>query len=245
MFRRRSPQRDLFASSQLMPEQKRARLKSSWAEVFRTQALKLIHEEEFADLYSADNGRPNRAVETILGVLILKEMFDLTDAGALDALEYNLQWHHALDLTMEEAHLPQKTLHNFRARLMAADGGKAAFVRTTDRILEALGTDVSRQRLDSTHVMSNMAALTRLGLFCETIRVFLHALEKAHPSLYATVPQGLRGRYIQSDGTDNAYEDARSKHSRRRLEVCARDVYRLCSRFEETEAAELESYGLL
>jgi hypothetical protein len=103
-------------------------------------------------------------VQTVFGVLLLKEMFGLTDAEALEQLEFNLLWHHALALTPEEAHLPQKTLHNFRTRLLAYDGGRVAFEATTDRILEALGTRVSRQRLDSTHVISNIAVLSRLGL---------------------------------------------------------------------------------
>ena len=70
-------------------------------------------------MYCADNGRPNRAVQTVLGVHLLKEMF-------------NLLWHHALRLDIEETHLPQKTLHNFRVRLMQHDGGRLAFQETTD-----------------------------------------------------------------------------------------------------------------
>ena len=54
-------------------------------------------------MYSPDMGRPNRAVQTVLGVLVLKEMFDLTDVEALEELEFNLLWHHALRLEMEEA----------------------------------------------------------------------------------------------------------------------------------------------
>ena len=50
--------------------------------VFRNEALVLIEEERFAPMYSPDMGRPNRAVQTVLGVLVLKEMFDLTDMEA-------------------------------------------------------------------------------------------------------------------------------------------------------------------
>ena len=53
-----------------------------WAEVFRNEALPLIDEERFAPMYCADNGRPNRAVQTVLGVHLLKEMFNLTDDEA-------------------------------------------------------------------------------------------------------------------------------------------------------------------
>ena len=90
-------------------------------------------------MYCVDNGRPNRAVQTVLGVHLLKEMFNLTDDEALEQLEFNLLWHHALRLDIEETHLPQKTLHNFRVRLMQHDGGRLAFQETTDRIIQAPG----------------------------------------------------------------------------------------------------------
>ena len=54
----------------------------------------------------------DRAVQTVLGVHLLKEMFNLTDGEALEQLEFNLLW--VLRLDIEETHLPQKTLHNFR-----------------------------------------------------------------------------------------------------------------------------------
>ena len=63
--------------------------------MFRNEALPLIEEERFAPMYSPDMGRPNRAVQTVLGVLVLKEMFDLTDMEPLEELEFNLLWHHA------------------------------------------------------------------------------------------------------------------------------------------------------
>ena len=148
-------------------------------------------------MYCADNGRPNRAVQTVLGVHLLKEMFNLTDGEALEQLEFNLLWHHALRLDIEETHLPQKTLHNFRVRLMQHDGGRLAFQETTDRIIQALGIRTGKQRLDSTHIMSNIATLTRLGLFCETMRLFLRALRWEHPELRPVVPEGLLGRYLK------------------------------------------------
>lgn len=245
MFRKRDPQGSLFASSNLVPPAKAKRLQGSWAETFRTKALPLIDEEVFAPLYCDNNGRPNRSVQTIVGVLLLKEMHDFTDQEALEQLEYNLLWHHALELTPEEAHLPQKTLHNFRARVMAHDGGRAGFETMTEGVLQAMGTNVSRQRLDSTHVIGNIAVLTRLGLFCETMRSFLAALKSEHPRLYGRVPERLLRRYVKADGNSTAYDDARSAEGQRRLSVCARDLYRLVELFDGTAAQELEAYGLL
>ena len=146
MFRKKESQRNLFESRNLVPPAKQRRLQASWAETFRTRALPLIDEAQFAPLYCDDNGRPNQPVPTVLGVLLLKEMFALTDAEALEQLEFSLLWQHALELTPDEAHLAQKTLHNFRARLLAHDRGRQAFEATTDRILQALGTKVNRLR---------------------------------------------------------------------------------------------------
>lgn len=245
MFRKRSPQSSMFEWKNLVPRKTVERLEKSWAEPFRTRGLPLIDEESFAPLYCEDNGRPNQPVEVVFGTLILKEMFNLTDAEALEQLEFNLLWHHALCLSSEDAHLCQKTLHNFRARLMADDKGRLAFTETTDRIIAALGLKVQRQRLDSTHIVSNIATLTRLGLFCETIRVFLEALGREHPLLSKRVSEKLRRRYFHESGDRTRYEDARSKASPRRLDVCARDLYRLHSQFRGTGAADLDEYALL
>ena len=162
--------------------------------------------------------------------LYLKEMFNLTDQEALEQLEFNLLWHHALGLDMEETHLPQKTLHNFRVRLMGHDGGRLAFEETTDRIIQALGIGTGRQRLDSIHIMSNIATLTRLGLFCETMRLFLRAVGREHPELRRVVPECLGGRYLKEEEQATHYEDAPSAEGHRRLAVCARDLYRLVAR---------------
>ena len=240
MFRIRDPQESLRQSQFLVTPKKAKRLERSWAEVFRNEALPLIDEERFAPMYCVDNGRPNRAVQTVLGVHLLKEMFNLTDDEALEQLEFNLLWHHALRLDIEETHLPQKTLHNFRVRLMQHDGGRLAFQETTDRIIQALGIRTGKQRLDSTHIMSNIATLTRLGLFCETMRLFLRALRREHPELRPGVPEGLLGRYLKEEDEATHYEDARTGEGRRRLSVSARDLYRLVDRFHGTTAAQLE-----
>lgn len=245
MFRERNPQGSLFQSAFLFPTEKLRRLEKSWADVFQQKALPLIDEKLFSGMYCEDNGRPNRAVQIILGVLLLKDMFDLTDEETLENLEFNLLWHHALRLCLEEAHLPQKTLHNFRYRLMVHDGGRLAFCETTDRIIQALGIRTGRQRLDSTHIISNIAMLTRLGLFCETIRLFLRALGRKYPELNSMVPTGLMRRYIKEEGEATSYEDTRSDATRQRIGVCARDLYRLVNRLKGTASEGLEEYRIL
>jgi len=235
MFRERDPQTSLFSTSFVLPPEKRARLEREWPGEFRRSALRLIDEQAFRDLYHSSNGRPNKPVQTIIGVLLLKEMFDLTDAEALGALDYDLRWQVALDLKPEEAHTCQKTLHNFRAKLMGSDKAKILFEEMTGRIIDALGVKTEKQRLDSTHITSNMARLTRLGLFVETARLFLKELRKRSHDKFESVPKDLRRRYVREDMIDSSYEDARSGEARRRLGVCAKDLWRLADRFKGDE----------
>lgn len=173
-------------------------------------------------------------------------MFDLTDEEALGALEFDLRWHVALGLEPGEAHCCQKTLHNFRAKLIASERGAMLFEQMTGRIIEVLGLSTDRQRLDSTHITSNMAMLTRLGLFCETIRLFLRELSQSHPKLFEQVPISLGRRYVKEDGQPTGYADARREEGRRRLPVAGRDLWRLVDRFDHHgQISKWESFGLL
>ena len=177
---------------------------------------------------------------------MLKEMFDLTDEETPGRVDYDLRWHVALDLKPEDARVCRKTLHNFRAKLLGDEAAKRLFAEMTDGMIRAPGLSAARQRLDSTHIVSNMAYPTRLRLFCETIRVFLRELKKGLPKRWESVPERLRGRYLKCDGSDSSYHDANREETRRRLSVCGRDVYRLLERFRgETEVEALKSYGLL
>jgi hypothetical protein len=234
MYRRSDPQKPLFDAGGLMPPEKRQRCEKTWAGPFREHALPMLRnvEDEFAELFDEKLGRPNRPVELVLGVLILKDMFDLTDEETLEALEYDLRWGYALGREPEEMHLCQKTLHNFRAGMIEHEKSKVAFVRVTQQLIEALGVKVQRQRLDSKHILSNFAVLSRLGLFCETIRVFLQEVKNVDEKAYEGLPEGIRKRH----GEESCYKDARKGEGPRRLKVVARDVYRLMERFEKDEA---------
>src|SRR5208283_1967748 len=98
---------------------------------------------------------------TMIGSLILKEIFNLTDVETVDRLEFDLRWQVALGLTTD-AHCCQKTLHNFRTKLMKSKKARILFEEVTGKILAQLKLSADRQRLDSTHICSNIARLTRL-----------------------------------------------------------------------------------
>ena len=226
-----------------MDRDKRARLEGTWAHQYRSHALPLIDEDRFAKYFDPGNGRPNKSVRMVVSVLILKELKNLTDEEALEQLEWNTAWHYAFDVTPEEAHTCQKTLHNFRKLLVDDDEGAGLFESTTARLIEAAGLSTRRQRLDSTHIVSNIKLLTRLGLFVDTITMFLKELRREHPRICAQVAEELLGRYLDREGY---FADARSSEAKRRLSEAAVDVYWLVERFaDHRSVAAMKSFELL
>lgn len=243
MFRTTDRQTSLLECHFLVPPEKRARLEKSWAHVFCSRVLDLIDEEPFRACFHQANGRPNKSIRLRVAVHLLKEWDDLTDAQVLDNLEYNLQWHYALGIGSGDAHLCQKTMHNFRVLLAKNDRARALFVGVVKGLVEIDGLGVGRQRLDSTHVMSNIATLTRLGLFVETVTKFLRELRKKAEDKLLGLKAGHVKRYLEREGY---FSDARREEARRRLPVVAQDLYALVRAFEhDGEVASWESYRLL
>jgi len=229
MFRRSSSQGSLWESEFQLSERKRGRLEKTWGKIFRERCWPLIDEELFRALYCEDNGAPCKSVRLVVAVAILRHLFDLTHEETQYHVDFDLRWHLALGLDPcdDDDYVSERTLRYFEAKLVEHALVGLLFTDLTDRLLDRLGVKTGQQRLDTTHLLSNIARLSRLGLFCETHRVLLKALRREDAALLERLPLSLRRRYLREDGTDSSYDDARASDSRRRLGVAARDAYRL------------------
>ena len=243
MFRKTSAQTSLLENQFLLPPEKRARLERSWARGFRERVLPLIDEELFRGCFDDRRGRPNKSIRLLVGLHIIKEMGDYTDAEVIDALEFNLQVQYALGVEARTAHVCQKTLHNHRKLLMEEDRAQQMFERITRGLAEVDGLSLGRQRLDSTHVMSHIAVLTRLGLFVQTITSLLKELRRSLPEKLDQVDAQYARRYLEREGY---FADAKRGQARRRLRSVASDLYRLVRAFDaDEEVVALASYQTL
>ena len=249
MFRPKSQQPssdDLYA---FLPEVKRSQLENSWAGVFRREILPMLWEVEtdFADFYHLGMGSPNKPVAEILGTLILKDFHDYTDEQALEAVRFNMQWQYALQLGLSQASICQKTLHNFRDRMVKSQKHQHLFHQLTTKIITRFGLNTSRQRMDSTHIVGAMQQLTRLGLFVKTIEAFLFKLKRMagrdeHVArAVEQLPKKFHERYLDREGY---FSDTRSSLASRRLDACARDLWELLDRFRgDKTVSQLKHYG--
>lgn len=228
MFRPTNSQRSIFRVEYMLGPEKVLRLEKSWAKPFRDKVLPLIKEDRFAKMYCQDNGAPNKSVRTLVALHLLKDQYDLTDEETIQMFEWNNQWHYALDVEPHEAHVCRKTMHNFRARVMANQKGRDLFDQIANGVAKLGEIDFGRQRTDSTHIVSNMMMLNRLGLFVKTMESFLGKLERMDAERLKGLPQRFFDRYIHRQGY---FADSKSSQARRRLEVCAKDLWYLIDRF--------------
>lgn len=221
-------------------------LEQSWAGVFRKRALGVLELPALNLGFNADKGRPGKVPQVVLGVLVLQQMHDTTDVQTLEMLAFNEQWHYALNVRAEdEAYLCDKTLRNWRNRLIAQGLEKELFKKVTAALAKHYKVDASLQRIDSTRVCSNMAKLSRLGLIVGTIEVFLNRLRQAWPALWPTVEGGIIDRHLGRDGVKGVFAHSRPSEAQRHLPEAAKDLLTLVRQFEATGAAELEEYALL
>lgn len=70
----------------------------------------------------------------------------------------------------------------------------------TDELLKKAALDISEQRLDSTHVFSNMAVFSRRRLMHHTIYDFVVQLKRHRNGDYMGMPEQFRAKYTSDDG---------------------------------------------
>ena len=114
---------------------KLARLKKSWAEIFRQHILSRMPISRVAKYYSKNMGRPTKELVSTCGACLLQQIFDLTDDETVDQMAFNQQWHYALDvLDQDDQFLSLKTLWNMRHILTTDSLAKKVFNDATDRL---------------------------------------------------------------------------------------------------------------
>lgn len=236
---------DLFDRWSEFGEKRRRMLDRSWAGVFRDHLLDDLPIEELLPHFDDRLGRPSKDLHIVIGVLLLQQLHDLSDAATVEALAFNMTWHHALDVRTEaDCYFCEKTLRNYRRLFIAQGLDEVLFCRITDRLMRAFSVDTSRQRMDSTALRSAMRSLTRLGIVVETVSKFARELERFHPALHALIDGDIIRRYVDREGT-GCFANTAPSASRRKLNEAGRDLLQLVVQFKNTAAAGLPGYELL
>jgi hypothetical protein len=115
------------------------------------------------------------------------------------------------------------------------------FRTLTDKLIQEVGVDTTKQRLDSTAVRPAIRGLTRSGILVKAASKSLRELKRKFPELYVGVNTEVSRKYVGRQG-DGCFADTRPSESKRRLPEAAQGVYELVEQFRPTKAVELESF---
>ena len=208
----------------------RSRLREDWAGVFRRQLLHLMPAEELGEHFHATLGRRTKELYGMAGMIFLKEFFNRTIEQAVERYLFDAAWQYALNVNPVEASMSHATIERYAQLFAEDDLASQVFHEVTSALIEALELDVSRQRLDSTHIYSDMATFGKTKLMGVAIKRFLTQLKRHHRDLYETLDQDFLVRYAPSQA--KLFGDFTGSRSTLRQAV-AEDLLLLASRFAD------------
>ncbi|HZE15222.1 MAG TPA: transposase, partial [Mycobacterium sp.] len=95
----------------------------------------LFPDSFIADLFCSSTGRPSLPADLIGSVLVLKELYDLSDPQTADALRYDIRWKVACGRSLSQTSFDPSTLVYWRKRIAASD--------RPDRVFDAVAAVIA------------------------------------------------------------------------------------------------------
>ena len=199
MLGRRSPQRTLF-EAQTWPN--RVPTDSFYARMASVND-QLFADEDLAELYCLDNGRPSLPPSLLSGVLLLQFYDDVSDEEAVERMLFDLRWKVALNLSLDCAEFDPSSLSRFRKRLIEHQKERYAF----DRLMAVARTagllpDKLTLLTDTTWAKGAGAVQDTYTLIRKSIRKLLRQMGYATPQPrrgLAPEIQRLLATYLDQD----------------------------------------------
>jgi len=202
-----------------------------WQAIFRHVLLELMPVGDLAKHFSNSLGAPTKELFSMAGLVFLADFFDWNPQEAVVAYIFHSDVQYALN-TEPGVTLCTRTLDRYQQLFRDHDLAARVFDKVTTRLIEALELDVSRQRLDSTHVFSHMATFGRTKLMAIAIKRFLTQLQRHDSDAYAALPDDFRQRYAPAQA--RLFADAKDTDTRARYrQQAADDLHFLITRFAD------------
>lgn len=167
----------------------------------------LFRDDDFANLYCPNNGRPSVPPSLLATALVLQAYDGVSDEEATRRAAFDLQWKVALGVELVERPFAKSTLQEFRAQLIVHDQTRAIFQRSLE-VAKRRGrwkkghAPEERQHmklaLDTTHILGRGAVKDSYNLLADGIVQVLRVLARLGPFELMEVAEELEcTRYIQ------------------------------------------------
>jgi hypothetical protein len=230
----------------VLTEKTRKRLLDGWPGVFRHVILELMPVDAISGHFDPTMGRPTKELYSMAGLLLIQEFMDWTKDQALDAYSFSMNVHYALNLEPVTHDISKRTLERYLDLFEGDDLAKATMDEITTKLVEVLNIKIDKQRLDSTHIFSDMASFGRTRLMGVAVKRFLTQLKRRSPADYQGLDECFRQRY--APGVNQLFADTKKDSESRRLlrQQVAEDMYYLIRLFaDRPEHVHKDTYKAL
>ena len=132
----------------------------------------LFRDDDYADLYRLDWGRPSVAPSLLCTALVLQTFNRCSDQEAADSAAYDQRWKVALGTGETEKPFAKSTLQLFRAQLIVNDKARAIFeasLAQARRVGRLKADGKMRAALDTTNVLGRGAVRDTYNLIADGI----------------------------------------------------------------------------
>ncbi len=209
----------------------RKRLLEGWQGVFRHVILELMPVQKIAVHFHPVMGRPTKELYSIAGLMLIKEFMNWTKQQTVDEYSFNISVQYALNLEPVSHDMSVRTLERYIRLFESDDLAKSIMDTVTLKLIEILGVKIDKQRLDSTHIFSDMASFGRTRLMGVAVKRFLTQVKRHNGKDYDLLSESLRSRY--EPGERRLFADCGKDNQSRRLlrQQVAEDMYELIRLF--------------
>jgi len=219
----------------VLTEKTRKRLLDGWHGVFRHIILELMPVDAISGHFDSAMGRPTKELYSIAGLLLIKEFKNWTSDETLEAYSFNMAIHYALNLEPVAQDIGMRTLERYVSLFEEDAIAKATMDEITAKLVEILGIKIDKQRLDSTHIFSDMASFGRTRLMGVAIKRFLTQVIRSSKDDYNSLEKSFRNRY--ASGVNQLFADTKKdSESRKQLrQQVAEDMHFIIRHFAGNE----------
>lgn len=220
----------------------------SWAKDFSEIIFPAINENRFSVLYSNNAAsRPNNPVNAVIGSLILKELFNLTDDELLASILCDVRFQYALHTTsFKDQPFSDRTFSRFRERLYVynletgIDLLHEEMEAMADTFVKYLNINPSVKRMDSLMISSSCKKMSRLEILYTCVANMVKAVYKTGEY------QNLKAmeHYLDEDDKNDTIYHRKNEEIAGRLQAVIDDATTLIRELGEAYF-ELQEYQLL
>jgi hypothetical protein len=195
-------QEQLFSPVKELPTGVKDKLENHWSSQFYDHLFTQIDEEKFGGLYHDGYSRPNKPVNELVSLEIIKHLMNLSDEELEHAYLFDFRVRNALGKESLGDNICPKTFTNFRRRLIeyeeetGRDLLHEVFEDHRSYLQDEFEIDGSTQRMDSTFIEANIKHLSRIDLIAKVLHNFLD-------DLATEIVQGLPAGMEEFADTEN------------------------------------------